>query len=283
MNPEGGLPSATKQSHRGRYSTPHNQRIGNHDWWKSSPNETSIMSQSPAREAQKANEGLAKACSLGWRTLALAFQETTQQWVMGLLGGTQSAALSEATRWLGADRERFAGALEMFGDFVTEQQIRDIDDVVREIKVEYDRLFTGAAGPMEAPPYESAYRDPDAAEPPMVKGPSTLAVEKFYRRHTTEPAFPRGNRPDHIATELEFMYFLTRQEGQAWEKGEAKTAEALRRAQLRFVEEHLARWLPDFCGRVQNTTQSDLYFALANILREFLTVETRTAYGGRVP
>jgi hypothetical protein len=75
------------------------------------------------------------------------------------------------------------------------------------------------------------------------------------------------------------MYFLSSRERQAWEKGEVETAESLRLAQLRFIEEHLTRWVPDFCRRVQNAARCNLCFALAYILREFLAMETGWASG----
>ncbi len=283
MNTEGELPATTRQRRRGRYPTSSSRRNSHDHWSKSSPIEGAGVGRSPVEEAQAANAEVARTSSLGWQTLALAFRGATEEWVKDLMDGSVTAALSEATRWVGSDRELFAGALEMSREFMVEQQSRDIRDVLRDIKVEYDHLFIGVPGRLEAPPYESAYLEREAAGEATVRGPTTLAVEKVYRRHGMKPSFAQANKPDHVAAELEFMYFLSRWEGEAWEEGEAEMAKEFRRAQLGFLEEHLAHWVPDFCGRVQNATQSDLYFALAGILREFLTVETCTAYGGRVP
>jgi TorA maturation chaperone TorD len=237
------------------------------------------MNRSPAREAQEANVGIARACSLGWRMLAMAFKEPTQQWVEALLHGTVTADLSEATGWLGSDRERFAGALEMIRDFVTEQEVRDIQDVLRDLKMEHARVFVGAASSMKAPPHESAYLEQEGEGAATVGGPATFAVQKFYWRHGVQPPSSLQMLPDHIAIELDCMYFLSSRERQAWEKGEVETAEALRLAQLGFIEEHLARWVPDFCRRVQAAARSNLCFALAGILREFLAMETGWAPG----
>ncbi len=255
-----------------------NQRSSDCGWAKSSPDEGRIMSRSPAEEAQAANVGIARACSLGWRELAMAFNEPTQQWVEALLQGTVTADLSEATGWLGSDRERFAAALEMIREFVTGQEVRNVQDVLRDLKVEHARVFVGDASSLKAPPRESAYLEGDGEGAATVRGPATLAVQEFYRRHGVQPRSPLQVLPDHIAIELECMYSLSSRERQAWEKGEVDSAETLRRAQLRFMEEHLAQWVPDFCGRVQDSAESDLYFALADILRELVTVETRWAH-----
>jgi DMSO reductase family type II enzyme chaperone len=217
---------------------------------------------------------MAKARSLGWRTLALAFYDPTEEWLETLLGGAVRATLSEATRRLDSNRERFAGGLKMLREYVTKQQGRDPQDVLRELKVEYVRLFIGP-GAAHAPPYESVYRDRDPSSGmAIVQGPSAASVEAAYRQHGLGRHPSHSDLPDHVATELEFMYFLCSREHEAWEKGESGTAKELRRAQHNFLEEHLARWLPEFCGRVQNAAPVNVYFALAGILLEYLEVET---------
>ena len=241
------------------------------------------MSKSAAEEAREANAATARTWSLGWRTLAGAFHGPTQQWLEGLRDGAVTTALWEATRWLGSDRERFSDALGISNDFVAKQQVRNIEDVLRDISAEYDRLFIGRTGPVEAPPCESAYRERDAAGAVMASGARTSAVEELYRTYGMQPSLSQRDLPDNIATELEFMCFLTQREAEAWEKGEVETAKELRRAQLRFVEEHLVHWLPNFCGRVQSAARTKLYLALAGILWEFLAVETHWACGQSTP
>lgn len=232
------------------------------------------MSPELAREAEEANAGIARACSLGWRTLALAFDEMTEQWLEGLLNGAVTAAFWEVQRCLGPDEEPFARGLEAMRQFVTEQQERDRQQILRDLKAECTRLFIGP-GPVPAPPCESAYRDRDPSRgTAAVQGLWAASVEAAYRRHGLSLYPCHRELPDHVATELVFMYFLSRQEGEAWEKGQAETAREFRHAQLEFLREHLVRWVPDFCEQVQNATRSNLYWALADILREFLVAET---------
>lgn len=232
------------------------------------------MSLDLAKEGKEANARKAKACSLGWRTLALALDEMTEQWVEGLLSGAVITALSEVQKCLGSDKDRFAGGLEVMRQFVTQQQDRGPHEILRDLKVEYARLFIGP-GAVPAPACESAYRDRDPSSGrTTVQDLWAASVEASYRRHGLSLYPCHRDLPDHVATELVFMYFLSRQEGEAWEKGQAETAKELRRAQLGFLKEHLGCWLPEFCWRVQNATRSNLYWALAHILREFLVAET---------
>ena len=245
------------------------------------------MNDERSGDSQRAHQQRAKVAerrSLGWRTLALAYYEPTEEWIAALLDGVVAAALSESTRWQALDRERFGPGLEMLTEFVARQQGRHPQDVLRDLKVEYAHLFIGAAGPMKAPPYESVWRDKDPVfGVPIVLGASATAVESFYRRCGIRMASSHRDLPDHVATELEFMYFLSCKEQEAWESGDVEAAKGLRRGQREFMEEHLARWLPDFCGRVESAAEICLYAALACILRQFLAVETGTARAQGAP
>jgi TorA maturation chaperone TorD len=235
------------------------------------------MSLALVKEAEEANAGVAKARSLFWRALALAYDEMTEQWVEGLLNGAVTAALSEATTWPGSGKERFAGGLEVMKQFVTQHQDQDPHEILRDLRAEYARLFIGP-GAVLVPARESAYRDRDPSSgTATVQDLWAASVEAAYRRHGLSLYPCHRDLPDHVATELVFMYFLSRQEGEAWEKGQAETAKGFRRAQLGFLRQHLVRWLPDFCGRVQNATRTNVYWALADMLREFLVAETGTS------
>lgn len=230
-----------------------------------------------AKEAQEANAEVAKARSLFWRALALAYDEMTEQWVEGLLNGAVAAALSEATTWLGPGKERFACGLEVMTQFVTQHQEQDPHEILRDLRAEYARLFIGP-GAVLAPARESAYwdRGPSSGTA-TVQDLRAASVEAAYRRHGLSLYPCHRDLPDHVATELVFMYFLSRQEGEAWEKGQSETAKEFRRAQLVFLKEHLVRWLPDFCERIQNATRSNVYWALADMLREFVVAEAGTS------
>jgi TorA maturation chaperone TorD len=65
--------------------------------------------------------------------------------------------------------------------------------------------------------------------------------------------------PDHIAVELEFMYFLVFSEIDAIQSDHANTGcEYLYRQKL-FLKDHLGAWIDDFTHHVEQGTQSDFY------------------------
>lgn len=129
---------------------------------------------------------------------------------------------------------------------------------------EFHRLFVGP-GRLVAPPYESAYRNPARA----LMQAETLAVRAFYREHGL--ALPPGlNEPDdHIAFELEF-YARLQARSLAPDAGPGPAE-----AQRRFLAEHLARWVPEFCRRIQAGSRSPFYRTLAALTHAVITLEER--------
>src|SRR3990172_1400940 len=89
------------------------------------------------------------------------------------------------------------------GDDVSPERLR------QELMAEYCRLFVGP-GKLRCPPFESVYRDGGT-----VMGSSTYGVLQCYQEGRFQPAGPR-EPPDHMASELQFMSHLCRQEGDSW-------------------------------------------------------------------
>lgn len=132
-----------------------------------------------------------------------------------------------------------------------------VDDVDRrDLRTEHARLFVGPAGP-PCPPYESVYRDGNGDDDlGPVRGPTTIAVSRWYREFDVEPAPGHHDLPDNVATELEFAAYLS-------EEGRDDRLE-------QFLEEHLRRWIGEFSRRVESETRESFYASLAATTREVL-------------
>src|SRR6056297_2041198 len=127
---------------------------------------------------------------------------------------------------------------------------------VHDLRTEYTRLFIGPAGP-PCPPYESVYRDgddPDELGP--VRGPSTVAVTRWYDEFGIRPAPDHSDLPDHIATELEFAAYLA-------DEGFDERLD-------QFCDEHLNAWTEEFLRLVEDETCEQYYKSLAATTREVL-------------
>lgn len=161
-----------------------------------------------------------------------------------------------------------ADALEALGEqLIGSLELSDAseDGALRALQTEYNRLFFGPGRP-QVPPYESCHCDRRG----LVMGPSARDVERQYAEAGLGLAPDHRDLPDHVATELGFMAYLTREEARAEDRDRRLWVQRERR----FLREHLSRWLPTFCRRVRKASQHGFYVALAELTETFVTLDT---------
>jgi len=73
--------------------------------------------------------------------------------------------------------------------------------------------------------------------------------------------------------ELEFMQQVTQREEQAWEADDKGMALICLENEKKFVEEHLVRWIPDFCEKVIGEAASPFYREMAKFTKKFIEFE----------
>jgi TorA maturation chaperone TorD len=139
-----------------------------------------------------------------------------------------------------------------------------------DLAVEYARLFVGPFE-LKAPPYGSIYLDGER----RVMGDSTMEVVRIYEKAGLATDKEFKELPDHIAVELEFMYYLIYKEVEALEKLEKDKALALEETRNHFFNRFLSPWVPSFCQKIKEATDNHFYLALANCLSTFVTNQTR--------
>ncbi|MBF0353525.1 MAG: molecular chaperone [SAR324 cluster bacterium] len=127
----------------------------------------------------------------------------------------------------------------------------------QEIELEYTRLFVGPYH-VPASPYSSVYLDPE----PMVMGISTLEAIDFYERAGLNPDENEHVLPDHISTELEFMYYLLFQYVSQNNPDFMAMAES-------FFSRHLGQWGPTFAELVLKNARHPYYQKLGQVLALF--------------
>lgn len=140
-----------------------------------------------------------------------------------------------------------------------------------EPALEYARLFVGPFE-LKAPPYGSVYMDKDR----KVMGDSTVEVMNLYREAGLAVSDDFTELPDHIAVELEFMYYLIFKETEALEKSETDTSGRYLEMQDRFTREFLGKWTPAFCSKIKEGTENTFYIALSDCLSAFMTNAPRS-------
>lgn len=162
-------------------------------------------------------------------------------------------------------------ALEALGIYIFKEELEALQFAANvqglELAVEHARLFLGPAKIL-APPYESMYTEG------RIMGESTLDVIKRYEEAGLAVSPDFKNLPDHIAAELEFIYYLGSKELEAWGEGDLEKMFHYLLMQKRFLKEHLAKWIPQFCERILKNASSEFYKNLAKITQGYIDIES---------
>jgi DMSO reductase family type II enzyme chaperone len=204
--------------------------------------------------------------------LAICLYEPSLRLAQDLLAGSLVAAFRESLQVLPEARvfEEKMAAMDEFGEEHRSKNGRDFRSLLR---TEYTHLFIGP-GHLPCPPYESVYRvDVPAQERGLVMGRATVDVVQRYQQAGLNIASSHKDLPDHVGTELEFMYYLCQKEAEAWEKGNAGQAQEWLEMQQGFLKEHLGKWIPAFCEAVEKEANVRIYGDLAALVRDHVALE----------
>jgi TorA maturation chaperone TorD len=134
---------------------------------------------------------------------------------------------------------------------------------VESLRIDYSELFVGPYR-LLAPPYGSVYLEGTR----RVMGNSTVDVRNKYREEGLDIALKEA--PDHIAIELEFMYFLIFKEVEAIRNCDSASAASYLKKQKVFLEAHLGIWVPEFADTVEANGQTEFYRNLARLTNSFV-------------
>ncbi|MBT3306502.1 MAG: hypothetical protein HN377_08460 [Alphaproteobacteria bacterium] len=145
---------------------------------------------------------------------------------------------------------------------VSEQKLLD------DLAVEYTHLFIGPGN--HVAPYATLFLGGNNAS---LWGPETVWVKRFIEDAGFEYSTDFQDLPDHIAVELEFMQQLTANEAAAIESGDRDRAEILQAIEKEFVTAHMAKWIPDFCRKVQDRAEFPFYRDMAGLTEGFILSE----------
>ena len=158
-------------------------------------------------------------------------------------------------------------------DIASMKQETDLD----RLKIDFSQLLVGPFK-LIAPPYGSVYLEGQRT----VMGASTLDAEKRYREAGLDIAGGLNDAPDHIAVELEFLYFLIYKEIEVAGNNLSKDADEWRQRQRSFLTLHLGAWISDFADAVERGAKTDFYRHLARATRAFVCAD-RDSIANAVP
>ncbi len=144
-------------------------------------------------------------------------------------------------------------------------------ELLQDLAVEYAHLFVGPGKHIS--PHESVHHKRDDGQYGQLWGPSTAEVKNFIESSGLEYQPEYTGLPDHISVELEFMQQVLQREEQAWQSDDKETALLCLENEKKFIEEHLARWVPIFCEKVINETELLFYREMAALTKNFIEFE----------
>jgi len=143
--------------------------------------------------------------------------------------------------------------------------------LLEDLAVEYARLFIGPGKHIS--PHESVHHKRDDGQWGQLWGQSTAEVKKFIESAGLSYQSEYTGLPDHISVELEFMQQVTLAEEKAWEGDDKNLALACLEKEKKFIEEHLAGWIPVFCEKVINGAELPFYRLMAELTKKFIEFE----------
>jgi len=142
--------------------------------------------------------------------------------------------------------------------------------LTESLAIEYTRLFIGPGSHIS--PHESVFVNVDGSEGGLW-GEKTVEVKKFIETAGFDYLPDFSGLPDHIGAELEFMQKLAETEAHLWSDCEAERADWCLKVQKKFVDEHLSKWVPDFCEKVIEKAEMPFYTEMAKVTRSFIEFE----------
>jgi TorA maturation chaperone TorD len=136
------------------------------------------------------------------------------------------------------------------------------------LRIDFTRLFVGPFK-LLAPPYGSFYLENN-----RIMGDSTIDIRKLYENEGLDIVIK--DIPDHIAMELEFMYYLVAKQIQATDCKNFSDIQLYRQKQKSFLHSHLTMWLPEFVENVKRNAHTEFYKDLAQCTEMFVRKDAST-------
>ena len=132
--------------------------------------------------------------------------------------------------------------------------------LLEALNQEHSRLFVGP-GPVVVSPYASVYLSAEG----RLFGEETLRVRQAYLAAGVAPTRVGSIPDDHIALELEFLYFLTHQALLSLQGSDEAACDRYLSLRHAFLKQHLQPWTSAFCADILQGTREPFFQGLALI------------------
>lgn len=137
------------------------------------------------------------------------------------------------------------------------------EDTPQEIRRDFAGLFLRPD--LHVSPHESLHNYP-LGESPKLWGSAAREVQTMYLSAGLTIDEESSLIPDHLGMELLFMSYLI--------------GNGLVEQQRKFMDEHLIRWVAEYCGEVEKHAATTFYKEVAILLKEFVVSDSKELNGG---
>ncbi len=164
-----------------------------------------------------------------------------------------------------------ADVLNDLGYDVTQHLAGELGAVTACFREQYTQTFVGPGPHISL--YASIYCDNEG----QLWGDSTVWVKRFIERIGLSFRDNWDSIPDHIAIELELVQRLSAYEAQLWTQDASHDKENVAKqlyqclhVQERFLQDHLCKWIPQFCEHVLETSTSLFYREMTQLTKSIV-------------
>ncbi len=145
------------------------------------------------------------------------------------------------------------------------------NDLIENLAIEYTRLLLGPGRHIS--PHESIHYERDDGDWGNLWDASTVEVKKFVESLGLKYSETDTSIPDHISVEFELMQKLIEKEKQALGENGGKDVLHFIKIEKLFMEDHILKWVPQFCDKVIAEAELPFYREMARITQSFMLIE----------
>ena len=202
-----------------------------------------------------------------------------------LYGTFAAAFLNEPTRDF-VELIRTPGFIDDLADTFGENAVETLksfcstfDGHHNDIVLDYNALFK-VPGANYVTPYESVYLDKREVDGEtkdgLLMGPTTQKVKVFWKKAGFNLSNESKELTDYVGHEFDFISRLCEEELRACEGKDEKLARACQSVQLKFLEQHLGRWIGALSDNINGKAATDFYKGIGQLAKAFVLLDIRT-------
>ncbi len=223
-----------------------------------SPGKTRSGTRSRGQKHERAIErALAKSRVFG--LLARALRYPDEELFAALQTGRWAADLAEAVRVSGIKPPKpFLAELQRVSESLATR--------LETLQSQHNALYSSGS---VCPQQESDY----VASHAFQKTDVMADVAGFYHAFGLRVSRAQRELPDFLGSELEFLHAVGWKEARATQEGNQEAAIVCRRAQRKFLAEHLGVWIGAFRAKMEAGPAGPFYVALARLVESFVKTQ----------